>query len=418
MGIVGISDEVRALSDTAHADSLEQFALIDETARANAEKVLAAYQKHKVSEACFAGSTGYGYDDKGRDTLDAVFADVMGSGSALVRAGFLNGTHAIASALFAALRPGDRLLSATGLPYDTIQGAIGITGGHRGSLKEYGVKYSQVELRGDGRCDIGALADALCASDVSAVFVQRSRGYSERRALPVAEIGEICEAVRSIRPGAPVIVDNCYGEFTETIEPGDAGADIVAGSLIKNPGGGLAPAGGYVAGRADLIEAAANRLAAPGIGAGAGAAPGGHRLLFQGLFMAPHTVAQAMKTAVFCSRLFELMGYETSPGYREHRSDIIQSVELGSRRLLELFCRGIQAGSPVDAYVTPEAWDMPGYDCPVIMAAGTFVQGASIELSADGPMREPYRVYLQGGLSYESGRLGIMTAASMLGASD
>ena len=412
--LLKISDKVLLLAERAVADASVRFAEIDGVAQANTEKVLAAFQRHRVSDGCFAGTTGYGYNDKGRETLDKIFADVMGTRSALVRAGFVSGTHAITAALFAALRPGQTLLSVTGLPYDTLRGVIGITGEHRGSLKEFGISYRQVELRDDGTPDHEAIAEAVRESSVGAVFVQRSRGYSSRRALAVREIGDICETVRGASKNAVVFVDNCYGEFTEIAEPGDAGADLIAGSLIKNPGGGIAPMGGYVAGTEELVEAAAFRLTSPGIGAECGATLGVSRLLYQGLFLAPHTVAQAMKTAVFCARLFELLGYKTTPGYLDTRSDIIQMVEFGSPELLERFCLGIQAGAPVDSFVTPVAWDMPGYDHPVIMAAGAFIQGASIELSADGPMREPYRAYLQGGLTFESGKLGIMRAASQL----
>jgi len=414
MGILSISSEICKLAEQAMVDADGVFRAIDAIAETNTEKVLAAFQRHRVSDGCFAGSTGYGYNDKGRETLDRVFADIMGARSALVRTGFVNGTHAITAAMFAALRPGRTLLSVTGKPYDTLLGVIGINGSHRGSLKEYGIGYSQVELTSCGAPDIKAITDAARDKNAGAVYVQRSRGYSSRRALTVREIGEICEAVRSAGGDAALIVDNCYGEFTEAIEPGDVGADLVAGSLIKNPGGGLAPMGGYVAGTEDLVEAAAFRLTSPGIGAECGATLSVSRLLFQGLFMAPHVVAQAMKTAVFCARLFELMGYKTSPGYLEARSDIIQMVELGSPELLERFCKGVQAGAPVDSYVTPVAWDMPGYSHRVIMAAGAFVQGASIELSADGPMRAPYNVFVQGGLTFESGKLGIMLAASNL----
>jgi len=413
-GILGISDKVYELSERAVADAAARFCEIDKTAQLCTGKVLSAFSRHSVSEACFAGTTGYGYNDKGRETLDLIFADVMGAPSALVRAGFVSGTHAITAAFFAALRPGQTLLSVTGLPYDTLLGIIGISGDSRGSLKEYGIEYSQTELCGDGSPDHEAIAAELRNKDIRAVFVQRSRGYSSRRALSVKEIADICGTVHGIDPDIAVIVDNCYGEFTEAIEPGDAGADLIAGSLIKNPGGGIAPAGGYVAGKEDLVEAAAFRLTSPGIGAECGATLGLNRLLYQGLFMAPHTVAQAMKTAVFCARLFELLGYETTPGYLDARSDIIQMIRLGSPELLERFCKGIQAGAPVDSYVTPVAWEMPGYDCKVIMAAGAFVQGASIELSADGPMREPYDVFLQGGLTFESGKLGVMLAASFI----
>ena len=415
MNLFEISDRVKELSERAVRDAEERFKTIDAISEANSEKVLFAFRLHRVSENCFNGTTGYGYNDKGRETLDRIFADVMGTPSALVRAGFVNGTHAITAALFAALRPGQKILSATGLPYDTIRGVVGITGDLRGSLKEYGIGYSQIELCGDGKPDIGAVTAALREDrDIKAVFIQRSRGYLTRHALTIGEIGELCDAVHSVNAGIAVIVDNCYGEFTETAEPGNAGADIVAGSLIKNPGGGLAPTGGYVAGREDLVEAAAHRLTAPGIGGECGATISINRSLYQGLFMAPHTVAQAMKTAVFCARLFELLGYETSPGFDDPRSDIVQMVRLGSPELVERFCKGIQAGAPVDSFVTPVAWDMPGYGHPVIMAAGSFIQGASIDLSADGPMSEPYNVFIQGGLTFESGKLGVMLAASYL----
>ena len=424
MSFIQISDRVKKLAEQTMSDISPQLSDIEKTAQTNTEKVLAAFQRFHVSDVCFAGTTGYGYNDKGRETLDSLFAGIMGTESALVRTGFVNGTHAITTALFASLRPGERLLSATGLPYDTLHGVIGLTGGYKGSLKDYGVSYSQVELESGGGPDINAIvknisAGKTCASKTGegktgAVLVQRSRGYSSRRAITVKEIGEICDAVHSINRNINVFVDNCYGEFTEIIEPGDVGADIMAGSFIKGPGGGLAPRGGYVAGREDLVEAAANRLTAPGIGGECGANPEGYRLYYQGLFTAPHTVAQALKTAVFCARLFELMGYKTLPKYNEFRSDIVQAVEFGTAEVLERFCKGIQAGAPVDSFVTPVPSDMPGYDYPVIMAAGTFVQGSTIELSADGPMREPYNAYIQGGLTFESGRLGVMLAASAL----
>ncbi|MDR2568766.1 MAG: methionine gamma-lyase family protein, partial [Oscillospiraceae bacterium] len=355
----------------------------------------------------------------------------------LVRTGFVNGTHAITTALFASLSPGQVLLSVTGSPYDTLHGVIGISGDMKGSLKDYGVSYSQIELKSDGSPDIEAIKKILIkenkyghvvqnvsinetatknpkSAKIGAVLIQRSRGYSSRRALTVKEIGEICDAVHGVDKNINVFVDNCYGEFTDIIEPGDVGADIIAGSLIKNPGGGIAPRGGYITGREDLVEAAAYRLTAPGIGGECGATPEGHRLYFQGLFIAPHIVAQAMKTAVFCARLLELLGYKTYPKYNDVRSDIVQVVEFESPELLERFCKGIQSGAPVDSFVTPVASDMPGYDYPVIMASGAFVQGSTIELSADGPMRAPYCAYLQGGLTFESGKLGVMITAQAL----
>ena len=409
-----ISDNVYNLAERVIDEIAVRFMLIDEIAQKNTEKVLSAFRHHRVSDGCFAGSTGYGYNDKGRETLDLIYADVFGAPSALVRTSFASGTHAITAALFAAMRPGQTLLSATGAPYDTLQGVIGIKGSHKGSLKDYGMNYTQIELNDDGSPDLKAIEVAARDETVGAVLIQRSRGYSSRRAMSVQEIGVICSAVHNVNERAVVFVDNCYGEFVETIEPGDVGVDLIAGSLIKNPGGGLSPMGGYVAGRDDLVEAAAFRMTSPGLGGDIGATLGVNRLLYQGLFLAPHTVAQAMKTAVFCARLFELMGYKTSPGYLDTRSDIVQMIELGSPELLERFCCGIQESAPVDSFVTPVAGSMPGYDCPVVMAAGSFIQGASIELSADGPMREPYNVFLQGGLTFESGKIGIMRAASCM----
>ena len=398
----------------ATGDVQPAFDRIDRIAAENAEKVLAAFRNNRVSDSCFAGTTGYGYDDKGREVLDSIYTEVFGAQRALVRSGLVNGTHAITAALFSAVRPGDTLLSATGLPYDTLQSAIGISGDYPGSLKYYGINYGQVDLTPEGRPDYEAIASAAADKKVTAVEVQRSRGYSSRPAFTVEEIGRICEIVHRVNPNAAVIVDNCYGEFTETMEPTQVGADLLAGSLIKNPGGGIAPMGGYIAGKAELVEAASYRITSPGIGGECGATLGNNRLMFQGFFMAPHTTAQALKTAVFCARMMELLGFESAPGWAEPRTDIIQTVSLKSPEMMSLFCRGIQAGAPVDSFVTPEPWEMPGYDCPVIMAAGAFVQGASIELSADGPVREPYTVYMQGGLTFESARLGIMLAADML----
>ncbi len=409
-----ISDEMYALGETVEAELSGIFKEIDKTAQYNTAKVLATFRNNRVSDSCFAGTTGYGYDDRGRETLDKIYAEVFGAEAALVRIGFVNGTHAITAALFSAVGPGDILLAATGLPYDTLQSAIGLTGEYPGSLKYYGVKYKQVDLTPDGKPDHEKIRAAASDKRVKAVTVQRSRGYSGRDAFTVAEIGEICDIVHEVNPAAAVIVDNCYGEFTEKTEPTQAGADLIAGSLIKNPGGGLAPTGGYIAGRRDLVEAAAMRLTTPGIGGECGPTLGNNRLLFQGFFLAPHTVAQALKTAVFCAGIMEKLGYRSSPSPSARRSDIIQVIEFGDGEALRQFCRGIQSGAPVDSFVTPEPWDMPGYDCPVIMAAGAFVQGASIELSADGPMRPPYRAFLQGGLTFESGKLGVLMAAELI----
>ena len=408
-----ISERVRHLAEQAQADVAGQFARIDAIAEANTQKVLAAFQRHRVADGYFAGTTGYGYDDLGRDKLDEIYADLFGAEAALVRIQFVNGTHAITAALFGALKAGDVLVSAVGAPYDTLLGVIGVVDKGPGSLKDYGVSYRQVELK-DDQPDREGLKAAASDPRVKAVLIQRSKGYSTRSSLSVAEIGELIALVRSVNPQAAVIVDNCYGEFVEEQEPTQVGADLIVGSLIKNPGGGLAPTGGYVAGRRDLVEAAAMRLTAPGIGRECGCTLGQNRLLYQGLFLAPHTVAQAVKTAVFGARIMELLGYQTEPASQAVRYDIIQMISFGQPEPLKRFCKGIQSGSPVDSYVTPEPWDMPGYDCQVIMAAGAFIQGASIELSADAPMREPYTVYLQGGLTYESGKTGILLAVQEL----
>lgn len=413
-----ISERVRALGRQAQQDLREQFDRIDAIAEENSIRVLEAFQDHRVAEGYFAGTTGYGYDDLGRDKLDEIYAQLFGTEAALVRIQFVNGTHAIACALYGALKTGDVLVSAVGAPYDTLLGVIGETGKGHGSLKDYGVEYRQVELK-DNKPDLEGMARAAADPRVKAVLIQRSKGYSTRASLSVAEIGEMCRIVKEVNPGAAVLVDNCYGEFVETQEPTHVGADLVVGSLIKNPGGGLAPTGGYVAGRRDLVEGAAMRLTAPGIGGECGCTLGQNRLLYQGLFLAPHTVAQAVKTAVFAAGVMELLGYETEPASSAVRHDIIQMIHMREPEALKKFCKGIQFGAPVDSYVTPEPWDMPGYDCQVIMAAGAFVQGASIELSADAPMRPPYTVYLQGGLTFESGRLGVLLAVQeLLGGKD
>lgn len=408
-----LSDKVLALAAQAQADLRPQFDRIDAIAEENTRKVLAAFQMHRVAEGYFAGTTGYGYDDLGRDKLDEIYADIFGTEDALVRVQFVNGTHAITCALFGALKPGDILVSAVGAPYDTLLGVIGVVPKGHGSLMEYGVEYRQVELL-DNAPDKAGLAAAVQDPRVKAVLIQRSKGYSTRSSLSVEEIGALCAVVRENNPDAAILVDNCYGEFVETIEPTQAGADLVVGSLIKNPGGGLAPAGGYIAGRRGLVEGAAMRLTAPGIGRECGASLGSNRSFYQGLFLAPHTTAQAVKTAVFAARMMELLGYKTEPASDAVRHDIIQMIHFGSPEPLKRFCKGIQFGAPVDSYVTPEPWDMPGYDCQVIMAAGAFIQGASIELSCDAPMREPYTAYLQGGLTYESGKAGVLLAVEEL----
>lgn len=411
MNVNDIKPEVYELARQAEEEIRPQFERVDRIAMLNTRKVMTAFQDNKVSDSCFAGTTGYGYDDLGREVLDKVYAQVFCTEAALVRIGFVNGTHALSAALFGILKPGDTLLSVTGLPYDTLRNAIGIEDDCHGSLKFYGINYKQVDLK-DGEADLEAIKAALADRSISAVLIQRSRGYENRKALSAEEIGEICSAVKSVAPNVTVMVDNCYGEFTGEHEPTEYGVDIMAGSLIKNPGGGLAPTGGYIVGRKDLVENAAMRLTTPGIGGECGASLGNNRLLFQGFFMAPHIVAQAIKTVTFCSAMMKKIGFESSPAPDEARNDIIQMVTLKNGENMKKFCRGVQAGAPVDSYVTPEPWQMPGYNVPVIMAAGAFVQGSSIELSADGPMREPYTLYVQGGITYESGKLGIMMAVN------
>ena len=411
MNVNDIRPEVYELARQAEEEIRPQFERIDRIAMLNTRKVMTAFQDNKVSDSCFAGTTGYGYDDLGREVLDKVYAQVFCTEAALVRIGFVNGTHALSAALFGILKPGDTLLSVTGLPYDTLRNAIGIEGDCHGSLKFYGINYKQVDLK-NGEADLDAIKAALADRSISAVLIQRSRGYENRKALSAEEIGEICSAVKSVAPNVTVMVDNCYGEFTGEHEPTEYGVDIMAGSLIKNPGGGLAPTGGYIVGRKDLVENAAMRLTTPGIGGECGASLGNNRLLFQGFFMGPHIVAQAIKTVTFCSAMMKKIGFESSPAPDEARNDIIQMVTLKNAENMKKFCRGVQAGAPVDSYVTPEPWQMPGYNVPVIMAAGAFVQGSSIELSADGPMREPYTLYVQGGITYESGKLGIMMAVN------
>lgn len=414
MKLSDIPTEIERLAEDCEAQLAARFAEIDRVARGNTKRVMEAFQEFRVSEACFAGTTGYGYDDLGRETLDKIWARVFGAEAALVRTGFVNGTHAIASALFAAVGPGELLMPLMGAPYDTLRTAIGITGDAYGSLAFYGVKYAEVPTK-DGGPDLAAIEREVGEKRPRAVLIQRSRGYDSRRALSAEEVGELCRLVKRVSPDTVCVVDNCYGEFTELAEPTMLGADLAAGSLIKNPGGGLAPTGGYIAGRADLVERAAYRLTVPGIGGECGCTLGTNRQLYQGLFLAPHTTAQALKTAALCAAMLEKLGFDTEPGPQEPRYDIIQTVTLKTPENLKRFCRGIQAGSPVDSCVTPEPWQMPGYEDEVIMAAGAFIQGSSIELSADGPMRAPYRAFLQGGLTYESGRLGIMNAiAEML----
>ncbi|AEF94261.1 aluminum resistance family protein [Desulfotomaculum nigrificans CO-1-SRB] len=383
---------------------------IEARALVNHAKVLEGFHLARVADYHLRGTNGYGYNDPGREALEKIYAHVFGAEAALVRGQIVSGTHAIAIALFGLLRPGDELLAVQGSPYDTLEELIGKRGNVPGSLRDLGVSYQQVELTPAGLLDWTAIAQAL-SSKTKVVLVQRSRGYAWRPALTLPELKRLVEFVKERAPQAYVFVDNCYGELVDTAEPPSVGADLIAGSLIKNPGGGLAPTGGYVVGRKELVEMAANRWTAPGIGAEVGPSLGHQRLLLQGIFMAPHIVAEALKGAVFAARLFERLGFKVSPTYDEPRSDIIQSIALETPERLVAFCRGLQAASPVDAHVLPEPNYMPGYEDDVIMAAGTFVQGASLELSADAPLREPYAVYLQGGLSKEYVRLGVLSAA-------
>ena len=414
MKISDIDKKILALAEEADKMIEEPLREVDAIARENTMRVMEAFQSNRVAEACFAGTTGYGYDDLGRETLEKIYAQVFGAEAALVRIGFANGTHSIFAALSALCRPGEKLLAVTGAPYDTLRKAIGITGDEFGSLRFYGIGYKQIDLLPGGGIDFENIRASLDDETITAVTVQRSCGYDDRNTLTVEDIRRICDTVHKKRPEVNVFVDNCYGEFTDTREPTHVGADLIAGSLIKNPGGGIAPTGGYIAGKQELVDRAAARLTVPGIGGEVGSTLGNNRLLYQGFFLAPHTTAQAVKTAIFAAALMELMGMETSPASYEKRSDIIQRIQLKTPENMKRFCEGIQAGAPVDSYVTPEPWAMPGYDCDVIMAAGAFIQGASIELSADGPFKPPYTVYLQGGLTYESGRLGVIMAASAM----
>jgi len=392
------------------------FARIDKISFGNTQKIMDAFREHRVGMTMFDSTSGYGYDDRGRDTLDAIWADVMDAEAAFVRHQIVNGTQALTIGLFGLLRPGDVMLSVAGKPYDTLEDVIGITGkAGDGSLADFGVKYDQVELTSAGEFDFDGIADklSLYGESVKVVFVQRSKGYLNRKTLSCAQIGELVKFVKE-RCSAYVVVDNCYGEFTEEKEPTAYGADMIIGSLIKNPGGGMAETGGYIAGTARAVELASYRLTSPGVGCEVGATMGQNKSLYKGLFYAPHTVAQALKTAHLAAYVFEALGFAVEPRWNEQRYDIIQTVITGSPEGLCALCRGIQAGSPVDAYVTPEPWAMPGYNDPVIMAAGAFVQGSSIELSADGPLRPPYTAYFQGGLTYESGKIGILSAAQSM----
>ncbi len=404
---------IREMIRQAERELADRFAEVEETEEKRTRQVLDAFRKEGVSYRHFAPTTGYGYDDIGRDTLERIYADVFHTEAALARPQIASGTAALSLTLFGLTRPGERIVSATGLPYDTLHGVLGIGRGEQpGSLKEAGRTFAAVELK-EGQIDLEAVEAAL-TPETSLVIAQRSRGYAQRPSLMPEAFEALCSMVHGRHPGVRVMVDNCYGEFVREKEPTDFGADVCVGSVIKNPGGGIAPTGGYVAGTAEAVERVAWRLTAPGLGRELGSYAGDYRPFYQGLFMAPHTVAQALKTALLAARLFENLGLEALPASTEPRADIIQAIQMGTGERLVAFCQGLQAASPVDSMAMPEPWDMPGYDDPVVMAAGTFVAGASIELSADGPMRPPYTAFMQGGLTYAHGRIALAEALSRM----
>lgn len=411
MEAYNIKPHVFELYKQALNDVEEQFKIYDEIREYNQLKVLNAFQEERISDMHFTNSSGYGYDDIGRDTLDKVYARIFNTESALVRPHFVNGTHAIGCALMGNLRTNDTMLCITGTPYDTLHNIIGISGKDNiGSLREYGVNYKQVDLK-DGTFDKESIINVLKEDpSIKLVHIQRSTGYGWRKSFLVSEIGEIISAIKEIRSDVCVFVDNCYGELIDTIEPTDVGADLIAGSLIKNLGGGIAPTGGYIAGKKKYVDQAAFRLTTPGIGGECGSTFGVMRQLYQGLFLAPHIVMEAVKGAVFCARIMEIAGFEVLPKYNDKRSDIIQAIKFNDREKLIAFCKGIQKGSPIDSFVECEPWAMPGYNDEVIMAAGAFIQGSSIELSADAPIREPYIAYLQGGLTFDHAKIGVLLA--------
>ncbi len=414
MSFFEISDRLKEFDKKAIKLSKPYFEGIEEIAEYNQQKVLSAFIENRVSEAHLGISTGYGYGDIGRDTLDKIVARVFGAEDALIRHSFASGTHTLTVALFGILRPGDSVLSVTGRPYDTITGVFGIDEKTDGSLADFGVRYNQTELNGEGLPDIDAIKKELKNKYYKMVYIQRSRGYSLRPSLSVKDIKTVCDAVKEVSPESIIMVDNCYGEFVEKTEPTEIGADLMAGSLIKNPGGGIAPCGGYIAGKKKYIEMCANRMTCSTVGREVGATLGHNRELYMGFFNAPHIVGEALKTAVYTSALFELLGYECTPRYNEKRADIIEALILESDKALIAFCKGLQSGSPIDSFVVPEPWDMPGYTDKVIMAAGAFTLGAAIELSADGPLRDPYAVWKQGGLNFHSAKVGILLGANTL----
>lgn len=403
-----IDERILKLAEKAEENCLSAFKEIDKTARYNSEKVLKAFIDNKVSEACMKGTTGYGYGDIGRDTLDAVYAQAFGAEDALVRHSFVSGTHALSCALFGILRTGDKLVSLTGRPYDTLEEVIGLRGEGNGSLKDFGIAYDQIDFLPDGSPDIAEIFKKV--KDAKVAYIQRSRGYASRPSLTIDNIAEIIKAVKGSNPKAVIMIDNCYGEFIEKCEPTEVGADLVIGSLIKNPGGGIAETGGYIAGTKKCVEMCSYRLTCVGMGKEVGCSLNQNKSMYQGLFFAPEVVASAVKTAVFTAEIMTMLGFECSPKPLEKRGDIITAVNLKSPENLIAFCQGMQKGAPVDSFAAPEPWDMPGYDSQVIMAAGAFNMGASIELSADAPLREPYTAYMQGGLTFSTGRMGVLAA--------
>jgi len=408
----GISKEIIELANQVEQEIKPEFEKVDKIKEENSLKVLMAFQKYKISDMHFGETTGYGYGDIGRDTIEQIFADVLGAEDAVVRNQFISGTHALTVALFSMLRPGDTMLSINGKPYDTLDEVIGIVE-NKSSLKSYGVKYEQIDLIGDD-FDIPRIVERVKQGNVKLICMQRSRGYSLRKSLSLESIKNVIEEIRKVNTEAVIMIDNCYGEFTDIIEPTSLGADLIVGSLIKNLGGGIAPNGAYIAGRKDLVELAAERLTVPGQGKEIGPSLGINKQILQGLFLAPQVVANALKTAIFASRMLEKLGYKVSPRYNEKRTDIVQLINFEDPDKLIKFCQGIQMGSPVDSNSIPEPWDMPGYSDQVIMAAGAFVQGSSIELSCDAPIRPPYTAFLQGGLTYEYGKLGVLKAISQI----
>lgn len=414
MNFFDIDEAVLSAAEQAMKLCSDKLREIEDIQEYNQIKMIKAFQQAGVRESCFSGSTGYGYDDFGRDALDRVYAFAFDAEDALVRHNFASGTHALTVALFGVLRPGDTMLSVTGMPYDTIRTAIGIEGSYPGSLKDFGIGFEMTELLPDGTLDYARIQSDIEQKQPKMVYIQRSRGYSTRPTLTWREIKRICDIAKKASPRSVIMLDNCYGEFVEKVEPLTLGVDLMAGSLIKNAGGGIAPTGGYIAGRHELVEMCAYRLTTPGTGKEIGATLGNNRELFMGAYHAPHVTGEALKTAVFAAALFELLGFETAPKYSDPRGDIIQLIMLGDEEKLCRFCEGIQSGSAVDSFVTPVPSDMPGYESQVIMAAGAFTLGSSIELSADAPLREPYAVWMQGGLNFHGGKLGVMLAADKI----